>query len=158
LLRSAKVDEKLKDSTGSDGGGVAEPAKRTILLVDDEGASREKIGAILGRHGYVVIDRPDAVSALAVARDMTSPIDLVITDYRMPNMDGLEFAQELKRAMPGTPLILITGHSDIRSYLEALNIGVFEYLNKPIIANELLRIVSLALKQRKDGNNAEYLL
>ena len=112
------MDEKLKDSVGQ--------AAKTILLVDDDAAGREKISAILARHGYVVVDRPDAASALAAARETASRIDLVITDYRMPNMDGLEFAQELKRAMPGTPLILITAHTDIKSYLEALNIGVFE--------------------------------
>ena len=148
------MDEKFKESRGADGIFGAKRAAKTILLVDDEGTSREKIGAILGRQGYVVFERPDAASALAVVRNRTSPIDLVITDYRMPHMDGLEFAVELKRALPGTPLILITGHTDIKSYLEALNIGVFEYLNKPIIANELLRIVRLALQQRKDGSDS----
>ena len=152
------MDERGKGSMGSEGIFGIERSVKTILLVDDDGTSREKIGTILGRHGYVVIGRSDAASALAAARDMTSPIDLVITDYRMPNMDGLEFAVELKRSMPGTPLILITGHTDIKSYLEALNIGVFEYLNKPIIAHELLRIVSLALEQRKDGSDNEDLL
>jgi len=148
---------KLSDDEGPDGMRDAELTAKTILLVDDEGAGREKIAAILGRHGYAVVSLPDAASALALVQDRTPPIDLVITDYRMPNMDGFEFALELKRSMPGTPLILITAHTDIKSYLKALNVGVFEYLNKPIIAHELLRIVSEALKQREEGRSDEYL-
>ena len=151
------MDVENRENIGSASGTDAGPARRTILLVDDDAAGREKISAILARHGYVVVDRPDAASALAAARETASRIDLVITDYRMPNMDGLEFAQELKRAMPGTPLILITAHTDIKSYLEALNIGIFEYLNKPIIAHELLRIVTMALDRRMDVKDDEYL-
>ena len=143
------MDDKNKERTGSE-----KPAK-TILLVDDEAVSREKIGTILGRQGYAVIDRSDALSALAVVSQGTPAVDLVITDYRMPDMDGIEFARELKRKIPDTPLIMITGHTDIESYLKALNIGVFEYLNKPIIAHELVRIVSLALKQRNEERDPD---
>ncbi len=125
---------------------------KAILLLDDDGTSLQRMQVLLERRGYRVIAEQDSRNALALMQNGTHPIDLVITDYRMPNMDGLEFSRALKRSSPETPLILITAHSDIESYLKAADIGVREYINKPIIANELLRIVSIMLERRNDGS------
>ena len=127
-------------------------AGKTILLVDDDLISLVRLKMILERRGYRVIAEPEARLALALIQNRMQEIDLVITDYRMPDMDGLEFSLALKHASPGTPLILITAHSDIESYLKAISIGVLEYINKPVIANELLRIVNAVLDRNKDGD------
>ena len=147
----ATVEEKQGETTGTELTSGETRHGKTILLVDDDGTSLERLKAILERRGYRVVAEQDPRNALALMRDGTRPIDLVITDYRMPNMDGLEFSRALKRAAPGTPLILITAHSDIESYLKAVNIGVLEYINKPVVANELLRIVGVTLDRRIDG-------
>ncbi len=123
---------------------------RTVLLVDDDRTSLERIAAMLERRGYRTIALTSAPAALALVRDGSHPVDLVITDYRMPEMDGLEFSRALQRLSPALPLILITAHSDVESYLKALNAGVLEYINKPVVAQELLRIVAFTLDRRKD--------
>ena len=94
---------------------------KTLLLVDDEVEILNSLGEILSRFGYKVITMPDAKSALSVIHGKT-PVDLVITDYRMPGMDGL---------------------------------GVFEYVNKPIKALELARIVKAALESA-DGSSVTH--
>lgn len=117
---------------------------KTILLVDDELEILRSLGEILNRFGYKVISKPDAQAALAAIREGVR-IDLVITDYRMPGMDGLEFVNALRLLNPSVPVIMLTAYGAVESYLKSLSLGVFEYVNKPIKAKELGRIVQAAM-------------
>jgi DNA-binding NtrC family response regulator len=117
---------------------------KTILLVDDEIEILKSLGEILNRFGYTVIARTEAEAALSVFREGTK-IDLVITDYRMPVMDGLEFLNALRQMDASVPVIVLTAYGAVESYLKSLSLGVFEYMNKPIKAKELGRIVQAAM-------------
>jgi len=117
---------------------------KTILLVDDELEILKSLGEILTRFGYQVIAKQSAQEALASVKDGAN-IDLVITDYRMPDMDGLEFLNALRQMDPSVPVIMLTAYGAVESYLKSLSLGVFEYVNKPIKAKDLGRIVQAAL-------------
>lgn len=117
---------------------------KTLLLVDDELENLRSLGEILNRFGYKVITKSDAQSALAVFREGTD-VDLVITDYRMPVMDGLEFLNALRQIKPSLPVVMLTAYGAVETYLKSLSLGVFEYVNKPVKAKELGRIVQAAL-------------
>jgi len=124
---------------------------RTILLVDDEIEILKSLGEILDRFGYNVIARTGAKEALSVVRD-GAKIDLVITDYRMPVMDGLEFLNALRQLDATVPVIVLTAYGAVESYLKSLSLGVFDYINKPIKAKELGRIVQAAIGSSERNN------
>ncbi len=117
----------------------------TILLVDDESANRELYGDILGDLGFRTLEKADGESALSTVRG-GAEIDLVIADYRMPRMDGLEFIESLRQLLPTVPVIMVTAFASIESYLQSYDLGVFEYINKPFSKSEFERIVKAALR------------
>ncbi|NOY14073.1 MAG: response regulator, partial [Deltaproteobacteria bacterium] len=69
------------------------------------------------------------------------PVDLVITDINMPEMNGLVFLRELNRCYPAVNVIMVTAYGGVESYLEAMNLGAFEYLNKPVKFEELKAVM-----------------
>ncbi len=124
---------------------------KTILLVDDDLRILEALEEILGTFGYKVISKRDSESALSLLREGTG-IDLVITDYRMPGMNGVEFIMVLRQILPSVPIIILTGYCSVEVYLKSLSLGVFEYLNKPVEVKVLNQIVKSALERSAAGN------
>lgn len=124
--------------------------RQTILLVDDDDENLENMSEIMRLHGYEVASFHDALSALSVIRKGIR-LDLVMTDYRMPVMNGLEFIETLRHQLPIVPVIMLTAYGNIDTYLKAFNLGIFEYINKPVNTGELLKIVKVALDKSMVG-------
>ena len=120
---------------------------KTILMVDDEPAILTVLELLLNKFGYIVIPKSNAESALFLIREGVN-VDLIITDYRMPGMNGVEFIRALRRILPSVPVLMLTG--DITVEIEP-GLGVFERINKPVMGKELDRIVRAAL-DRADSN------
>ena len=117
---------------------------KTILLVDDEQENLRAYEEILVDLNYRVLARSDGDSALELLKE-NPVVDLVITDYRMPGKNGLEFVSSLRRMRPLVPVIMITAYGNIETYLNSISLGVFEYVNKPVRKDEFERIVRKAL-------------
>jgi len=131
-------------------GSPARSQKLRILLVDDDDAHLMHICEVLRMSDYDIASFHDAPSALLSIRNDIG-IDLVITDYRMPGMNGLEFIEVLRRQLPDVPVIMLTAQGDIDSYFKAFKLGIFEYISKPVSNGELLRIVKVALSRGMPG-------
>jgi excisionase family DNA binding protein len=115
---------------------VAASRARRVLVADDEAGVREILTSILAMTGCEIDAVPDGVEALARLR--TYSYDLVITDLRMPGMEGIELAQQAKRLWPAVKIILITGYPTQSSAIDAVNIGVDGYLTKPFHPMDVL--------------------
>ncbi len=118
--------------------------QKTILIVDDEPENRHIYAEILNDLGYVTIEAPDGEYALSKVKEGNA-IDLVIADYRMPKMNGLQFIESLRNILPAVPMIMVTAFANVESYLQSFSLGVFEYMNKPFSKAEFVRIVKAAL-------------
>jgi two-component system KDP operon response regulator KdpE len=118
--------------------------KAKILVVDDEAQIARVLKTTLSARGYSVRTASDGDDALQVMKSWTP--DLVITDLRMPNMDGIELCRQL-RAKSGIPIIVLSVRNEERMKVEALDAGADDYVTKPFSVNELLARVRAGLRR-----------
>lgn len=118
-----------------------------ILIVDDEPLVLETLSEVLSSQGYPVSQASDARAGLDVlARE---PHALVLSDIRMPGMDGVEFLREVRKVHPGTDVVLMTGFGSLDGAIDAMALGAADYLIKPLKPKEILARVRSILTRRK---------
>ena len=123
------------------------PEKKQVLIVDDEPNLRKILSAQLTRDGYDVMIAEDGEQGLSMLRD--NHIDMVITDLKMPKVDGMTLLKEALREDPELPVVMITAHGTVDTAVEALKSGAFDYLTKPFDKDEVRQIVAKALKTKE---------
>ncbi|MBI5593420.1 MAG: sigma-54-dependent Fis family transcriptional regulator [Deltaproteobacteria bacterium] len=121
-----------------------QPTSRIILMVDDDSDFRWTVSNVLTSAGYCVLQAKDGNECIECLE--TDIPDLILLDFRMPGKDGLHVADEIKKKMPAIPIVMITAYGDIKSAVEAMKIGVYDYASKPIDNNDLLFTVQRALE------------
>ena len=121
---------------------IAEPA-RTLLVVDDDPMVRDVETQILCLHGYTVLQAEGAAEALRLAREAAA-IHLLITDFSMPQVDGLELTRRFRAVYPKTPVLMVTGSLPMVEH-KANGLDRFEILEKPFHYKELLHKVRTLL-------------
>jgi len=124
---------------------VTRALRGRILVVDDERHQRDILQMILESEGYETATAGNARQALAALKEY--PFDIVLTDLKMPDMNGIALLQELLRLQKGLLVVLMTAHGTIGSAVEAMRKGAFDYLTKPLDKEELLLVVRRALEQ-----------
>lgn len=118
-----------------------------ILLVDDEAITLANLTHVLKREGYDVTACKNGEAGLAALRQ--HDIDLVLTDLKMPGVDGMELLGEVRKHFPEVPVIMITGHASLDSAVEAMKAGAYHYLAKPFRLAEAREVVRGALELRR---------
>ncbi len=119
----------------------------SILVVDDEPASRESLVDVLSEEGYQVAAAASGEEALEAID--TAEFDLVITDLRMPGIDGVTLLREVRRRCPQTLVILITAHASVETAVEALREGAHDYMIKPLVYDDVLGKIARLLERRE---------
>lgn len=127
--------------------------KPTILVIDDEVRYRQLYAETLRRAGYEVSTAGSAEEAEELV--LGSPPAMIVSDVRMPGMDGIEFLKRIAGQHPRLPCLLITAYADIRDAVKALKLGAVDYLEKPVDLDELVAAVCDALQMGADGLRAE---
>jgi two-component system response regulator FixJ len=120
-----------------------------VFVVDDDECIRAAVCAILKRAKYECMDFPDVASCLeelrTESRDLADGCDVLITDVKMPGRDGMELLQEVRAAFPWIPVIMMTAYGSIPMSVQAVKIGAFDFLEKPVEEARLLSLVESAL-------------
>ncbi|MDZ7315624.1 MAG: sigma-54 dependent transcriptional regulator [candidate division KSB1 bacterium] len=117
-----------------------------ILIVDDDEMIRHTYALILTEHGYDVTTAADGADGLEQLQKRDYAI--VFVDYRMPDMDGLQFLQSGKELAPRAEFVLVTAFSSIETAVEAIKLGAFHYLDKPSSSDKLVRLVKKIEEER----------
>jgi two-component system, LuxR family, response regulator FixJ len=118
-------------------------AERRVYVVDDDEAVRDSLSVLLESKAYAVRSFISALEFLAAAPSL--PLGCVIVDIRMPEMDGLELQQHLVDRLLDFPLIVITGHGDVRLAVRAMKAGAIDFIEKPFALEAILDSVEVAL-------------
>lgn len=114
-----------------------------ILIIDDEKAIRKTLTEILSFEGYKIEDASDGEEGLKKFRDKT--YDVVLCDIKMPKLDGIEFLQKAGEVNPDVPIIMISGHGNIETAVEAVKKGAYDFISKPPDLNRLLITIRNAM-------------
>ena len=119
------------------------PDRPQVLVVDDERLLHNVMSRFLGRHGIDVTSCTSGPEALEVLAER--PVDLVLSDFQMPGMDGLELLAQVRERYPALPVIIITGYANVQHAVRAMSSGAVDYLPKPFSTDVLLERVRLHL-------------
>jgi two-component system response regulator HydG len=115
-----------------------------ILVVDDEESHRIMLRAVLQEEGYQVAEAADGPDAIRAVEQ--EPFDLILLDIRMTTMDGIETLTEIRKVSPFVPVLMMTAYASVKTAVEALKAGAFEYLTKPLDIEELKILMEKALE------------
>lgn len=114
----------------------------TILVVDDEEMMRNLLEKILSREGYNIITAENGIQALDILHNEKA--DIIITDMKMPEMNGFELLKHVKKEFPQVGIIVMTAYGDTYSLKDALLLGADEYITKPFKSYEISLVVERA--------------
>lgn len=109
-----------------------------IFVIDDERLIRVTTADELREHGYKVREFASAEAALVELRDNSGEVDIILSDLKMPGIDGLQFISKVKSINPNIFFLLITAHATVNTAVEAMKLGAYDYLTKPFNMDELL--------------------
>jgi CheY-like chemotaxis protein/glycine cleavage system H lipoate-binding protein len=130
ILRSSKLENKAK-----------------VLVVDDEIPVCKSVSSALDQEMYTVDMALSGEEALK--KEAENRYDVIIADLMMPGMSGMDLLRAVKDSRPDLPLIMITGYPSIKTAVQAVKLGAFDYMPKPFTPSELRNLVSRALKRKK---------
>src|SRR5258705_3129722 len=120
--------------------------KHKILVIDDEEAIRKSLRMVLEYEGYEFVEAPSGPEGIEATR-RESP-DAVLLDIKMPGMDGLEVLQALRAKDQRTPVLIVSGHGDIPTAVDAIHMGAYDFLEKPLESERVLTALRNAIERK----------
>jgi two-component system chemotaxis response regulator CheY len=138
-------------SEGTAGMFSGHETKGRVLIVDDEPDVRKVVKMTLTKAGYDVIEAEDGEKAIAAIQEGENPLllDVIISDIRMPKVNGVEAINYFQQQWPSVPLIVLTGFPDMEMATGFLKKGIVDYLVKPVEKEKLTTAVAKAIEQRE---------
>lgn len=129
------------------------PNKGNVYVIDDDPAMRDSLDFLLGSAGFNVTLFESALTFLETLPGLT--FGCVVSDVRMPGMDGIDLLRHLKKELKTLPIVIMTGHGDIPLAVEAMKLGAIDFLEKPFEDERLVTIINSALSQAVSDSRNE---
>ena len=123
--------------------------KGRILVVDDEPNMRTILRGILSREGHSITEASDGLEAKKILQQTGGDFHVIITDLRMPGMDGMELLEHATSQYPGREVVMVTAHGTVDTAVEAMKVGAFDFVTKPFDAAELRAVIGKAMAQAR---------
>lgn len=139
------VEQSEPDERSGVGGSIGGEIAARILIIDDDPHFLRVLQRILSGEKFVVTATSNPCDAIGLLR--SGIFNLIICDLRMPDCDGMSILQSIRTGGSEVPVIILTAYGEADTYLEAMNAGATEYLNKPIKSEELVQIVRNCLRK-----------
>ncbi len=130
-------------------------SKHRILIVDDDPLILRSLSVVMQREGYEVAGAPGGAQAVALLAE--TRFDALVTDFNMPDVDGMRVLKEARERQPDCPVVLVTGYGTIEQAVEAIKQGAFDYICKPIIDEEMKVVIARAIEQSRLRSENEVL-
>jgi len=124
-------------------GAVTMKDKQSILFVDDDEQFRKAMVRIFEASGFDITTAKDGQEALDLLSEST--YNLIITDLKMPVLDGYELVREIKKREIKIPVIILTGYGEVETYIDLMNMGVYDHIEKPVSQRELMDLARKAI-------------
>ncbi|HAO99911.1 MAG TPA: hypothetical protein DCQ83_07690, partial [Fibrobacteres bacterium] len=124
---------------------MKETMQKKLLIVDDEQSILDSLTRALNGQGYELLTSPDPLKALELVKTETPPV--VITDLKMPGMDGLALLEQIKSVNPHIQVVVITGHGSIDEAVSAMKKGAYDFIPKPFNRQEITAVVNRAFEK-----------
>ena len=121
----------------------------SILVVDDELLIRDLLYDFFSGQGWQITVAENSEKALQVLKDRT--VDLVLTDIKMPELDGLQLAAQLRESRPDLPVVVMTGYPSVDSAVSALRARVADYVIKPFNINQLFKLLEATIQKQQES-------
>ncbi len=122
-------------------------SKGKVLVIDDEDIVRTSCSRALVPEGYEVKLARNGLDGLKIIGE--EKVDIVLTDLKMPDMDGIEVLKKIKEGWPEIEVIIITGYQTVDTAVKSIKLGAFDYIEKPFTPDALIVAVSKALDRKK---------
>ena len=125
--------------------------EHTLLVIEDDEKMRRLLDLILGQEGYRVDTVASGEAGIQKLGEQSASggYDLVVTDLQMPGITGLDVLEHIKKAFPEIPVLIVTGFGTIKTAVEAMKKGAFDYISKPVDNEELKCVVKRALEVKR---------
>jgi DNA-binding NtrC family response regulator len=130
--------------------------KKRAIVIDDETIVLESVNKILSQDGFDVLTASSGGAGISHA--ISEDFDIVITDIRMPDIDGFKVIRDIRKFKPGIPIVIITGYASVSSAVQAMKLGANQYLEKPFTPEQLMETVKNALATGSHGDIEEQTL
>jgi len=126
--------------------------RKKSLIVDDDALIRLSLKKLLEKDGFIVLTASSGASALTILEEETP--EIVVLDVRLPDSSGIDLLRTIKEVNPETVVIMITGHADIKSSVEAMKMGAYDFLEKPLDFADIGNILQASGKKSRQMRRA----